>query len=67
MNNIQVFKNDQFGQVRAACGENGEPTFVAKDICAILDLGNPPVRPSLFSTMTRRESTVWTPLAASSR
>ena len=41
MNNIQVFKNDQFGQVRAACGENGEPTFVAKDICAILDLGNP--------------------------
>lgn len=41
MNGIQVFKNDQFGQVRAARGENGEPTFVAKDICAILDLGNP--------------------------
>lgn len=41
MNDIQVFKNDQFGQVRAALGKNGEPVFVAKDICAILDLGNP--------------------------
>lgn len=41
MNDIQVFKNDQFGQVRAARVENGEPVFVAKDICAILDLGNP--------------------------
>lgn len=41
MNEIQVFKNDQFGQVRAARGKNGEPVFVAKDICAILDLGNP--------------------------
>lgn len=41
MNDIQVFKNDQFGQVRAARGKNGEPVFVAKDICAILDLGNP--------------------------
>lgn len=41
MNDIQVFKNDQFGQVRAARGKNGEPVFVAKDICVILDLGNP--------------------------
>ena len=41
MNDIQVFENDQFGQVRAARGKNGEPVFVAKDICAILDLGNP--------------------------
>lgn len=41
MNDIQVFKNDQFGQVRAARGKSGEPVFVAKDICAILDLGNP--------------------------
>lgn len=41
MNDIQVFKNDQFGQVRAARGKNGEPVFVAKDICEILDLGNP--------------------------
>lgn len=41
MNDVQVFKNDKFGQVRAARGNNGEPVFVAKDICAILDLGNP--------------------------
>jgi anti-repressor protein len=37
---VQVFESDQFGQVRAFA-EDGEPMFVAKDICAILDLGNP--------------------------
>ena len=41
MNDIQVFENSKFGQVRATRGKNGEPVFVAKDICAILDLGNP--------------------------
>ena len=36
MNDIQVFKNDQFGQVRAVRGEGGEPWFVAKDVSVIL-------------------------------
>lgn len=40
MNDIQVFKNDRFGQVRAAHGENGEPMFVAKDVCAALEIKN---------------------------
>ena len=40
MNCIQVFKNDRFGQVRAAHGENGEPMFVAKDVCAALEIKN---------------------------
>lgn len=40
MNDVQVYESDQFGQVRAFI-EDGEPLFVAKDICAILDLGNP--------------------------
>lgn len=41
MNDIQVFENSEFGKIRAMRGEDGEPMFVAKDICAILDLGNP--------------------------
>lgn len=41
MNGIQVFQNHHFGRIRAMRDENGEPLFVAKDICAILDLGNP--------------------------
>ena len=41
MNEIQTFENDQFGTVRAIRDENGEPMFVAKDVCAILELKNP--------------------------
>ncbi len=40
-NNIQVFDNNDFGKVRAFLDESGEPAFVAKDVCEILDLGNP--------------------------
>ena len=40
MNEIQTFTSDQFGQVRAIRGENDEPWFVAKDVCAALGLGN---------------------------
>jgi anti-repressor protein len=38
MSEIQVFKNESFGEVRAI-SEDGEPMFVAKDICMILGLG----------------------------
>lgn len=41
MNGIQVFQNHHYDRIRAMCDENGEPLFVAKDVCAILDLGNP--------------------------
>ena len=41
MNEIQTFESDQFGTVRAIRDENGEPMFVAKDVCAILELKNP--------------------------
>ena len=41
MNEIQSFTNDQFGTVRAIRDENGEPMFVAKDVCAVLELKNP--------------------------
>lgn len=39
MNDIQVFENSEFGKIRAMRGEDGEPMFVAKDVCAILGLG----------------------------
>ena len=35
MNNIQIFKNDQFGEVRVL-ERNGEPWFVGKDVAEIL-------------------------------
>ena len=41
MNEIQSFTSDQFGTVRAVRDENGEPMFVAKDVCAVLELKNP--------------------------
>ena len=39
MNELQVFKSDQFGQIRTA-SRNGEPLFVAADVCRALDIGN---------------------------
>lgn len=40
MNNLQVFKNEQFGTIRTLSIKN-EPWFVAKDVCYILGLTNP--------------------------
>ncbi len=34
-----IFGNDQFGQLRTI-NRNGEPWFIAADVCAALDLGN---------------------------
>lgn len=39
MNNLQIFKSPDFGQVRTI-QQNGEPWFVAKDVCDALELGN---------------------------
>ena len=38
-NKIEVFKNEQFGEIRTALIEN-EPWFVAVDVCRALELGN---------------------------
>lgn len=40
MNEIQTFESDQFGTVRAVRGEDGEPMFVAKDVCSALEVKN---------------------------
>lgn len=41
-NKIEVFKNEQFGEVRTVVIEN-EPWFVAADVCRALELSNPTV------------------------
>lgn len=39
MNDIQVFSNEKFGQVRTVM-QGGEPWFVAADVCKALDIVN---------------------------
>lgn len=39
-NNISIFNNDQFGEIRALM-QNGEPWFIAKDICDALGFEKP--------------------------
>ena len=40
MDNIQIFKNEAFGEVRVA-GTSEEPLFCLADVCKVLELGNP--------------------------
>lgn len=35
---LKIFENEQFGQVRIAMNENGEPMFCLADLCLVLDL-----------------------------
>lgn len=35
---LKIFENEQFGQVRIAMDENGEPMFCLADLCLVLDL-----------------------------
>ena len=39
MNNLQIFKNEDFGEIRVVEKE-GQPWFVAKDVCDILEIQN---------------------------
>ena len=39
MNEVSVFENSDFGSIRVA-DKNGEPWFVAKDVCEILGIAN---------------------------
>ena len=38
--NLQIFTNEEFGKVRVVMID-GEPWFVAADVCRILEIGNP--------------------------
>ena len=42
MNEIQIFENSQFGEVRSVV-KGGEPWFIAKDVCDCLGINNPTV------------------------
>lgn len=39
MNDLMIFNNPEFGEIRAI-EQNGEPWFVAADVCRALDIGN---------------------------
>ena len=39
-NNIEVFNNAQFGNIRVSADEKGELWFVAADVCRVLDIKN---------------------------
>lgn len=41
-NNLMIFENEAFGKVRTL-NLNGEPWFVAVDVCSVLDLSNPTI------------------------
>lgn len=36
---VTIFENAQFGQIRTSIGANGEPLFCLADVCKALDLG----------------------------
>lgn len=40
MNEIRTYESNQFGSLRVVNGEDGEPWFVAKDVCEALGLNN---------------------------
>lgn len=39
-NEIKIFKNERFGEIRTA-GTSDEPLFCLADVCKVLELGNP--------------------------
>ena len=41
MSNVEIFKNNEFGEIRTIIKEDGEPMFCLSDICRILELENP--------------------------
>lgn len=38
--NVQIFQNNEFGQVRTTLDENGEPLFCLSDVCKVLEITN---------------------------
>lgn len=41
MNEIKIFSNEQFGEIRTATTESGDPLFCLTDLCGSLNLKNP--------------------------
>lgn len=40
MNEVSIFRNESFGEVRVA-GTSEQPLFCLADVCKVLELGNP--------------------------
>lgn len=40
MNELQIFENPEFGEIRVTINEDGEPLFVAADVCRVLEHSN---------------------------
>ena len=40
MSDIKIFENEEFGQIRTLADEQGEPLFVAKDVCEAFGVTN---------------------------
>ena len=51
MNNLQVFKNEQFGDVRVYIDEHNEPWFCGKDVLTALEYSKSSSINSLFSAV----------------
>lgn len=39
MNELQIFKSEQFGEIRTVIKDN-EPWFIAADVCRALEINN---------------------------
>lgn len=48
MNEIKIFNNPQFGEIRTATNESGEPLFCFADVCSILGLQTNKVKERLI-------------------
>lgn len=60
MSEMQIFRNAEFGAVRVV-DMNGEPWFVAKDVCECLELGNPRTSIALLDEDEKGVHTMDTP------
>ena len=60
MNELKVFQNDQFGAVRVI-PRDGEPWFVAADVCRVLEIGNSRMATERLDKDEKGVSTIDTP------
>lgn len=60
MNDMKIFENSEFGSVRVV-DVNGEPWFVARDVCECLELGNPRTSIALLDEDEKGVHTMDTP------
>lgn len=55
-NNMQIYQSEKFGEIRTL-NLDGEPWFVAVDVCSVLGLSNPTIAVSRLDEDERASST----------